>query len=337
MSLAEQAAVLALVKASARDWHRTANLIAECGSAERIIDGETGLVSRDQQDVVDEIRARLEPGDVERARQLIDRVTAGGVRLVTVLDVAYPVNLQMIYNRPPFIWVRGHLDPRDLKAVAVVGTRQASKEGRENAAALASGLAEAGVCVVSGLARGIDTAAHTATLDAGGRTVAVICTGILSPTYPTENADLARRIVSGGGAVVSQFWPEAPPRRTNFPLRNVVMSGLAAGTIVVEASATSGAKMQARIALEHGKRLFLPERLLEDQEWAQRYANRPGVTVVRALDDVLEAVVKAHHALRERHPDTPRPEGVQARSVASGRRQVLHPDRRDAFAVRRQP
>jgi DNA processing protein len=212
--------------------------------------------------------------------------------LITIADEAYPENLKLIFNRPPFIWVRGHLAARNLRAIAVVGTRQATSEGRAAAAGLARGLAQADVTVLSGLARGIDTAAHTAALDAGGATVAVIGTGILAPVYPPENEQLARRIVENGGAIVSQFWPEAPPQKINFPRRNVVMSGMAAGTVVVEAGATSGAKMQARLALEHGKRLFLPDSLVASQDWASRYAARPGVTVVRDLTDILEELVK---------------------------------------------
>jgi DNA processing protein len=219
-------------------------------------------------------------------------VTAEGVRLITILDEDYPEHLKLIFNRPPFIWVRGHLEPRNLRAIAVVGTRQATQEGRAAAARLARGLATAGVTVLSGLARGIDTAAHTATLEAGGQTVAVIGTGILARVYPPENSALAGRVVEDGGALVSQFWPEAPPRKVNFPRRNVVMSGMAAGTVVVEAGKTSGAKMQARLALEHGKRLFLPEALVENEEWASKYAARPGVTVISDLNDILGELVK---------------------------------------------
>jgi DNA processing protein len=290
-SLREQAAVLALVRASAKEWYRTAAVIADSGSAVRLLNGDVAPMSVEQRGYADQLVGRVGPDDVEQAHALIERVTAQGMRLITVLDEDYPLNLQLIYNRPPFIWVRGRLEPGNMRAVAVVGTRQASTEGRATAARLARELSGAGVTVISGLARGIDTAAHTATLDAGGRTVAVVGTGILAATYPPENAELADRI-SERGAVVSQFWPDAPPRRTSFPLRNVVMSGLAAGTVVVEASATSGAKMQARLALEHGKQLFLPERLLDHQDWARRYADRTGVTVVHKLDDILNSVVK---------------------------------------------
>lgn len=290
-SLQEKAAVLTLVKASSREWHRTADVIAEGGSALRLLAGDFPPMAAEQEDHARDLLTRVQPGDVERALELIDRVTSQGVRLITVLDDDYPLNLQLIYNRPPFIWVRGNLQAREMRAIAVVGTRRATKEGCEMAERLASELAEADVTVLSGLARGIDTAAHTATIDAKGRTIAVLGVGILSPTYPAENAGLAQQIAQHG-ALVSQFWPDAPPRRMHFPLRNVVTSGMAAGTVVIEASATSGAKMQARLALEHGKRLFLPERLLEQQDWARKYATRPGATVVRTLDDILDAVFK---------------------------------------------
>jgi DNA processing protein len=288
----EQAAVLALVAASPGDWYQTADVISEAGSAVRLLTGEPVIMPTERREHAEQLVARVKPGAVSSAEAMIEQVTSNGVRLVTVLDAEYPENLKLIFNRPPFIWVRGQLESRSLRAIAVVGTRQATEEGRATAARLARGLAKAHVTVMSGLARGIDTAAHAATLDSGGVTVAVIGTGILARTYPPENGLLAQRIVESGGAIVSQFWPEAPPRKGNFPLRNVVMSGMAAGTFVVEAAATSGAKMQARIALEHGKRLFLPRRLIEDQEWASRYAARPGVTVVSDVDDILDELVK---------------------------------------------
>jgi DNA processing protein len=288
---AERAAVLALTTASPRDWHRTAAVIYESGSALGLVDGRFGLMSEEQREYAEELLERVKPEYLEAARELIGRVTAQGVRLLTVLDDDYPANLQLVYNRPPFIWVRGDLTPADFRAIAVVGTRQATPDGLRRAARLAHGLAEAHVTVLSGLARGIDTAAHAAALDANGRTVAVVGQGILTPVYPRENQDLADQICERG-AVVSQFWPDAPPRPMNFPMRNVVMSGMAMGTVVVEASSTSGAKMQARLALEHGKRLFLLESLVNSQEWAQRYAARPGVTVVRNLDDVLDVLIK---------------------------------------------
>jgi len=288
----EQAAVLALVRASPGEWYQTADVISEAGSAVRLLGGEPVIMPAERRQYASELVSRIGPADVSQAQTLIDRVTSQGVRLITVLDEDYPENLKLIFNRPPFIWVRGELEPRNLRAIAVVGTRQATEEGRAAAARLARGLAQARVIVLSGLARGIDTAAQAATIEAGGRTVAVMGTGILAPVYPAENGELAERIVGTGGAIVSQFWPQAPPRKANFPRRNVVMSGMSAGTVVVEAAATSGAKMQARLALEHGKHLFLPQPLVASQDWARRYAARPGVTVVGDLADILDELVK---------------------------------------------
>ncbi len=288
----EQAAVLALVRASPGDWYQTADVIAEAGSALRLLGGEPVIMSTERRQHARDLVSRAGPADVTRAQDLIDHVTSQGVRLITILDQDYPEHLKLIYNRPPFLWVRGQLDARNLRAIAVVGTRQATQEGHAAAARLARDLAQAGVTVLSGLARGIDTAAHTGTLEAGGKTVAVVGTGILARVYPPENGDLAGRIVASQGAIVSQFWPEAPPRKANFPRRNVVMSGMAAGTVVVEAGQTSGARMQARLALEHGKRLFLPRALVQSEEWAARYAARPGVTVVGDLNDILDELVK---------------------------------------------
>ena len=211
----------------------------------------------------------------------------GGHRGVSVLDDDYPPNLRTIHNRPPLLFVRGRLTPKDARSVAVVGTRRPSDAGLRHARAVASGLTEAGYTVVSGLAAGIDTAAHTATLDRDGRTVAVIGTGIRR-TYPPANAELQQRIAREI-AVLSQFWPDAPPTKTSFPMRNIVMSGLSRATVVIEAAERSGARMQARYALEHGRPVFLLESLLE-HEWAREYAERPGTHVVKRVDDVVELV-----------------------------------------------
>lgn len=289
----EQAAVLALTKASPREWYRTAAVIYEAGSALQLLGGQSNpLLAEAHQKYARDLVQRVRPDDLAEAQTLIDRVTSQGVQLHTVLDPGYPSNLHMIYNRPPFIWVKGELRPEDFRAIAVVGTREATPEGLRRATRFARELAEAKVTVLSGLARGIDTAAHTAALDVEhGRTVAVVGHGVLVPIYPKENRGLAERI-QDRGAIVSQFWPESPPRQMNFPMRNVVMSGMAMGTVVVEASATSGAKMQARLALEHGKRLFLVESLVGSQDWARRYAERPGVSIVRNLNDILDVLVK---------------------------------------------
>lgn len=209
-------------------------------------------------------------------------------QLITVLDDAYPTNLRMVHDHPPFIFARGTLGPSDERAVAVVGTRTPSEEGIRAAEQIARHLARRGVTVVSGMASGIDTAAHTGALNAGGRTLAVFGTGI-SRTYPASNRLLAERI-STSGAVLSQFWPEMSATRWSFPVRNIVTSGLSLGTVVVESGPTSGARLQADHALRHGKRLFLLQRLVEHQPWARDMCRVPGVVAIDDVDEILAAI-----------------------------------------------
>lgn len=287
MDRREQAAVLALVAHPRGEWYKTAALIEEARSAVRIVEGEwTGFEPLEVQETT--LRQEITPAELEGYSEMIGELEGQGVRVLTILDEDYPRNLREVYNRPPFVFVRGELSPEDEQAVAVVGTRRASPEGIREAGSLASQLAERGVTVLSGLALGIDAAAHSAALAAGGRTVAVMGTGI-KRIYPAQNRELVDEIVRAG-ALVSQFWPDAPPTKYSFPMRNVVMSGMAIGTVVVEASNTSGARMQARLALEHGKRLFLVESLVLRESWARRYAEYPGTTVVESVDDVVDVL-----------------------------------------------
>lgn len=289
-SAGEQVALLALIGALNRgeEWYRAASIVDDAGSALRVLRRDWNGFEPFDLEVAQELADRVHNEDLDRYEELILSLRAQGIALVTVLDEAYPANLREVYNRPPFLFFRGRLLAEE-RAVALVGTRRASGRGRQVASEFATELAKRDITVLSGLALGIDAAAHTATLDAGGRTVAVMGTGILR-VYPTENEALAARIVDSGGALVSQFWPDAPPTRYSFPMRNVVMSGMAMGTIVVEASSTSGARMQARLALEHGKRLFLFEELVSQEDWAKSYAERPGTTVVRSVEDIVDVI-----------------------------------------------
>ncbi|WP_407992010.1 DNA-processing protein DprA [Kitasatospora sp. CMC57] len=208
-------------------------------------------------------------------------------RIVTVLDDAYPANLRAVPDRPPFLFYLGELAHADLRSVAVVGTRGATEDGLSRARRMSKELVAADVAVFSGLALGIDTTAHTAALDAGGRTVAVQGHGIASKVYPAADERLAQRIVHSGGAVLSQFWPQSRPTTWTFPRRNVVTSGSALGSIVIEASRTSGAKMQARIAAEHGKHVFLLRSLVAQESWAAKMVADGRAVEVSTVDDVL--------------------------------------------------
>ena len=153
---------------------------------------------------------------------------------------------------------------------------------------LARAMSACQMTVIAGLARGIDTAAHRSTLDAGGRTVAIIGTGI-GRVYPAENRGLQNEIADRG-LVLSQFWPDAPPQKHTFLMRNATMSGYGLATVVIEAGETSGARVQARLAVEHGRQVILSGPVVGRNEWAQRLIGRPGVHVANSVDDVMHII-----------------------------------------------
>lgn len=271
----EQRQLLTLCAIPKLNWNLVAREAQEPGGLPRLLKGEAGEDTERARAAAGLIREALaEPAEVEDRVESELRTVGDDVRITTVLDDNYPANLRVIFNLPPFLLYRGVLSARDARSVAVVGTRKATDEGLSRAREIAAGLVEQRVVVLSGLARGIDTAAHEATVAAGGRAVAVLGTGI-NAVYPRENEALAEKIVASGGAVVSQFWPTAPPRASNFPIRNIVTSGMSQGTVVVEASGNSGARNQARRAIEHGKWVFLVSGLVTSEPWAQSYLERP--------------------------------------------------------------
>jgi DNA processing protein len=281
-SARESAALVALLQLGRRPHREYAEAVERVGSAVAVLQDELSG-SGAQGSLLPEDPAPL----LGRAAADIEGWRLDGFRLLTVLDDAYPENLRTVHDRPPILFVAGSLTPRDARSIAVIGSRRASATGLAVASGLADAVARGGYTVVSGLAAGIDTAAHEAALSTHGRTVAVIGTG-LRHCYPPENAALQRRIAIEG-AVVSQFWPDAPPARKSFPLRNAVMSGLSLGTVVIEASFRSGARLQARLALAHGRPVFLWRTLLEEP-WAREIARRPGVHVVDEAAQVMETI-----------------------------------------------
>lgn len=302
MELSEQQRrLLALCKVKGVNWYLIAREALRPGGVDRLWAAETLEASEEAVKAVAALRdaAKEQQRYIDDAMQEVAKVRADAVRLITVVDDDYPPTLRLVHNPTPFLFVRGQITDADLRSVAVVGTRNASEAGVMRAARMARELVDRGVTVVSGLARGIDTAAHTAALEAGGRTIAVIGTGI-NRYYPAENRELTDRIATGGhGAVVSQFWPDGHPATYTFPRRNVTMSGIAQGTVVIEASSTSGAKMQARIALEHGKKVFLIKSLTEQQEWARKYVAKRGaiqVEDVAAIAAALATPERVHSA-----------------------------------------
>jgi DNA processing protein len=289
----DRVSLLALCRIKGLSWYLVAREARRPDGLARLLSGELTEKSKEAtaaRHVLVDALPNLGPL-VDEVGALLRSAFADGMRLTTVLDDDYPLNLRTIFNPPPFLFYLGELKPDDdARSVAVVGTRDASAEGLRRARNMARLLVKNGVTVLSGLALGIDGAAHQAALSAGGRAVAVLGSG-LRRIYPKEHEALARE-VAAHGALVSQFWPDAPPATYSFPRRNVTMSGMGQGTVVIEASSTSGAKMQARLALEHGKRVFLISSLVTDQPWAKKYVAKGAIEV----HDVRDIIVKLRTA-----------------------------------------
>jgi DNA processing protein len=219
----------------------------------------------------------------------VQKLRHKGVRVVTRNDSEYPVNLTQVHDPPPFLYVRGSFIPEDRVAIAVVGSRSASTYGRTMAKDLARGLAERGVTVVSGLARGIDAEAHRATLAAGGRTIAVLGSGV-DIIYPSEHRGLAEEITTAG-AVVSEFSLGTKPEAMHFPYRNRVISGLTLGTVIVEATEKSGSLITARCAVEQNREVFaVPGNVTSGRNRGPHRLIKEGAKLVEDVDDILSEI-----------------------------------------------
>lgn len=224
---------------------------------------------------------------LDQAVRDVESWSAEGLRWTAILDNDYPHRLLEVRETPPLLFYLGGLGPDD-DGMSVVGSRDASSEGLAVAEYAARLLADRGLSVISGLAAGIDTAAHRAALAVGGRTVAFLGTGI-TKAYPAANRDLQAEI-GERGLVLSQFWPEAPPTRQSFPMRNASMSGYGLATIVVEAGERSGTRIQARVAVDHGRPVILTDTVVRTTEWGRRLVGRPGVLVAAGRDGLAEAI-----------------------------------------------
>lgn len=282
----EQAAVLALTKATHdKPWFYTARVILDAGSALELLDGGYACRDEDDQAHAAAIAARVQPGDLAWGRDLIATMRADGVHLVTVLDDAYPGNAIWAYDRQPFLWIRGCFQAADHRAVAVVSEYDAG-----HAIAAARALAEAGLTVVAPLRTDLNAAVHRAALAAGGRTLAVLAGGITEPATLGEYASVAERI-AGRGAMVSPFWPgTAPTGRTVAPAR-IVTCGLADCLYVIDGADGGLAARHVEEALQTGKRVFVSQRLQQEQPWVDRAALRGGMTGVQDIDDLSQQAV----------------------------------------------
>lgn len=224
--------------------------------------------------------------------------------LLTPADAGYPALLREIPNPPPQLFVRGSVDALALPQLAIVGSRHATPSGTETAQSFASHLAGRGFCITSGLAEGIDAAAHRGALAARGRTVAVCGTGP-DIVYPRQHEALAEEIIASGGAIVSEFAPGTPVLRSNFPRRNRLISGLAVGTLVVEASLRSGALITARHAMEQGREVFaIPGSIHNPVARGCHRLIRNGAKLVETAADIVDELGGLLASLRADEPAT---------------------------------
>lgn len=279
-------------------------LIGVCGSIESAWRAsiqqlkEAGLDKRTLEKLLDS-RRNIDP------QAELERVLRADVDVLTWDDDNYPENLRQTDGPPPVLYVRGEVQATDAWAVALVGTRRASAYGREVTHTVATELARAGVTVVSGLALGVDTVAHKAALDAGGRTIAVLGSGV-DQIYPPQNRGLALEIAKQG-AIISEYPLGVRPEASNFPPRNRIISGLSRGVVVVEAGQRSGALITANFAAEQGRDVFaVPGSILHPGSAGCNMLIQNGAAPLLSSNDVLEQLNLTHiHELQAVRAATP--------------------------------
>ncbi len=224
-----------------------------------------------------------DPRYTQEQRRLMDEY---GTRLITFWDDEYPENLKNIYDAPAYLFVRGTLSESDRYSVALVGTRDCTPYGRRMTEILSQELAKRGITIVSGLARGIDTVAHKTALAHGGRTLAVLGSGV-DRIYPAENFKLAMDITSNG-ALISDYPMHTAPDAVNFPGRNRIISGISLGTVIIEAGSKSGALITADYALEQNREVFaVPGNATVPQSAGPHRLIKNGAKLVESVDDIL--------------------------------------------------
>ena len=266
---------------------RIARAMEQLGEAERVFEASlteleaAGLPARSAQFV-------FEGRAFEAAEEESNRIAEAGASFLTRGDKEYPQRLKEIYDPPPVLWVRGDVRLLERPGVAVVGTRHPSPYGVGMAEMLSRDLAQRGMVIISGMARGVDSAAHKGALDVGGKTVAVWGTGI-DVVYPKENRKLAERIVERGGTIVSEFPMGTFPAPQNFPLRNRILSGMSLGVLVVEAGEYSGTRITARCAMEQNRDVFaVPGNVTNKNAWGPNTLIKQGAKLTATWEDVWE-------------------------------------------------
>jgi DNA processing protein len=255
---------------------------------------------------------------IARATAALTRATDAGIALVTWSDAAYPAALSVIADPPPVLWVRGKVATLSGPAVAIVGSRAGSSYSLTVAERLAADLAAHGVVVVSGLARGVDAAAHRGALAAPGATIGVLGSGV-DVMYPAEHRSLACDIEAAGGAIVGELVPGTPPQPQFFPLRNRIISGLSRAVLIVEAGERSGSLITARCALDQGRDvLAVPGNVLSGRNRGGHALLRDGAKIVESADDILEELGMPAPATRPGAPAPDDPGDAVLRGLPAG-------------------
>jgi DNA processing protein len=247
----------------------------------------------------------------------IRRIDAAGVKLVPFTGPNYPARLRAIADPPPLLYMKGQLRAEDEKAVAIVGSRSASEYGRRVARDLARGLSSLGFTVVSGMARGIDGVAHEAALNAGGRTIAVLGSGV-DRAYPPEHDRLYQRIIENG-AVISELPIGTRPAAFNFPARNRLISGSSLGVVVVEATEKSGSLITAALAVDQGREVFaVPGEVGSSRSRGAHRLIRQGAKLVETVNDIIEEIAPQlmdRRAGAPARPELPQQASYEARKI----------------------
>ncbi|HEV7373180.1 MAG TPA: DNA-processing protein DprA, partial [Pyrinomonadaceae bacterium] len=265
----------------------SAKLLERFGSAEAVFGATRSELEslRLRPEAIESIRAHE---FFEKAEEEIERARSIGVDVLLLDDGVYPALLREIFDPPITLYVKGAWSEcLEKPCVAIVGSRRCSTYGQNAATMLARDLAQKGVTIISGLARGIDAAAHRGALEAGGRTLAVMGTG-LDQVYPRDHRKLADEILAGGGALVSEFPLETPPAPQNFPYRNRVISGLSLGVLIVEAAENSGSLITARLAMEQNREVWaVPGNITSRNSFGTNYLIKgAGAKLVQQWQDV---------------------------------------------------
>jgi DNA processing protein len=274
--------------------------VAGAEAAQALLAAESGLPDRQR---------RLDAAQAWRAQ--------AGHHVLTLGDEAWPAALLQIADPPLLLYAQGQLEALKRPALAIVGSRQATAQGRDNARAFAAALSAQGYCVVSGLAQGIDAAAHEGALCAAAGTIAVVGTG-LDRVYPPRHADLAARIAAQG-ALLSEYAPGTPALPEHFPQRNRLIAGLSLGTLVVEAALRSGSLITARLASEYGREVFaVPGSIHSPQSKGCHALIQQGAKLVESADDILDELLGPLGPLGPLRPPAPRPQALPSTADDGG-------------------